>query len=205
MIATTDNSVLLSNVSVWTETEESRKSPMFENMNVIKDETGQHMVEILSSGSSSAISKPIRSIHQYINSLIEKISVGLVVCDDAPSKSVAHLSGGNSASTSTTSKDLHFRDLRLLYTPLNPNETHTILVRSHCVLVSLDPFQAVIMADRIIVVLPTNYDANENMCQILRMFENNFRGTCNMLEKPRKCFSYLCYDILLATISPTDS
>ena len=168
---------------------------MYETLNVMKDETGQHMVEILSSGSSSAISKPIRLIHQYINSLMERISVGLIACDDTdqlPLKSPARLSGGNSASTSTTSKDLHFRDLRLLYTPLNPNETHTILVRKHCVLVSLDPFQAIIMADRIIVVLPTNNEANENLSQILRMFENSFRGTCSKVLGSFVCFSDVC-------------
>lgn len=150
---------------------------MIESMNGLKDETGQHMVEILSSGSSSAISKPIRTLHQYFNTLIEDISVGLFPCNDSPSKSPGQLSVSSFPNTSTTAKDLHFRDLRLLYTPLNPNETHTILVRKHFVLISIDPFQAVIMADRIIVVLPTNNEANENMSQILRMFENSFRGT----------------------------
>jgi hypothetical protein len=150
---------------------------MIESMNSLKDETGQHMVEILSSGSSSAISKPIRTLHQYLNTLIEDISVGLFPCNGSPSKSPGQLSVSSFPNAPTAAKDLHFRDLRLLYTPLNPNETHTILVRKHFVLISLDPFQAVIMADRIIVVLPTNKEANENLSQILRMFENSFRGT----------------------------
>jgi hypothetical protein len=84
--------------------------------------------------------------------------------------------------TSGTIAELRMRDLRLLDNLFNSDEIHSIIVRKNCVVLSLDPFRAVITADRIIVVTPSHPMAEHNMDKILKIFQKNFHGTPYLLR-----------------------
>jgi hypothetical protein len=72
--------------------------------------------------------------------------------------------------------DLRLRDLRMLDSHFNSNSDHSIVVRKHVVLLCLDPFRAVVMADRLIIIIPPDIQANQNMDLILKMFVTCSRG-----------------------------
>ena len=72
--------------------------------------------------------------------------------------------------------NLRIRDLRLLDVNFYPADVYSIIVKKHAVVLSLDPFKAVVMADRLIVIIPQEHTAEENMDVILKMFESRFKG-----------------------------
>lgn len=53
---------------------------------------------------------------------------------------------------------LQSRDLRRLDFDYTPGEEPTVLIRRHAVLISLDPWRVVVMADRVIGFLPDGAD-----------------------------------------------
>jgi magnesium transporter len=50
---------------------------------------------------------------------------------------------------------IRLRDMRLLDYNTNPNSSFSIVVRRHSVLISLDPIRAVVMADRVVLMVPS--------------------------------------------------
>ncbi len=143
----------------------------------IREEKGQTMKEILFSGRSVHHVKTFRSLLGYIEVVVSASSSGNV--DVIPVDSIKPLRYDENGSpiASGTVAELRMRDLRLLDYLFNPDEIHSILVRKNCVVLSLDPFRAVITADRIIVVTPSQPTAEDNMDQILKIFQKNFYGT----------------------------
>jgi len=50
---------------------------------------------------------------------------------------------------------IRLRDMRLLDYNTNPNSSFSIVVRRHAVLISLDPIRAVVMADKVVLMVPS--------------------------------------------------
>ena len=67
---------------------------------------------------------------------------------------------------------LRMRDLRRLDFNLNPSEEPSFWVRKHAVLISIDPIRAVVMASRIIIIVPPG-----GMDNILEILEKHL-GDC---------------------------
>jgi hypothetical protein len=64
----------------------------------------------------------------------------------------------------------------MLDSHFNSNSEHSIVVRKHVVLMCLDPFRAIIMADRLIIIIRPDIQANQNMDLILKMFVTCSKG-----------------------------
>lgn len=54
--------------------------------------------------------------------------------------------------------EVSLRDLRRLDFLFNPNEEKSVLIRRHAVLIAMDPLRAVIMADRLLLIVPDGAD-----------------------------------------------
>jgi hypothetical protein len=54
---------------------------------------------------------------------------------------------------------LRLRDLRRLDTVSNPNEEKSILIRRHAIIFAMDPIRAVVMAKRVILIVPDGADS----------------------------------------------
>ena len=54
--------------------------------------------------------------------------------------------------------EVNLRDLRRLDFLFNPNEEKSVLIRRHAVLIAMDPLRAVIMADRLLLIVPDGAD-----------------------------------------------
>lgn len=66
---------------------------------------------------------------------------------------------------------LHPRDMRRLVTPFSASNEPALLVRRHVMLLNFDPLRAIILRDRLIVLVPDGADS------ILAKLENRVRGT----------------------------
>lgn len=148
----------------------------------LREEKGQTMKEILFSGNSFDHVKTLRSLLGHIQTAVSAPSSGSVDVIPLDCVKAQRYDENGSPITSGTAAELRMRDLRLLDDLFSPDETHSILVRKHSVVLSLDPFRAVITADRIIVVTPSHPMAEHNMDQILKLFQKNFNGTPFLLS-----------------------
>jgi hypothetical protein len=144
---------------------------------LFREEKGQTMKEILFSGSSLHHVKTLRSLLVYVKTVVSAPSSGDANVVPVDSIKSQRYDENGSPLTSGIVTELRMRDLRLLDNVFNPDGIHSILVRKNCVVLSLDPFRAVITADRIIIVTPSHPMAEHNMDQILNMFQKNFYGT----------------------------
>ena len=163
---------------------------MFEPFRLTRDEAVQPMVEIMSSGSSRDVGRSARSLMVYIKSIAINQIEGVVRRDDRlQAYSTKTTNPTNNEDSVIAAANLRIRDLRQLYNPVNPNEAYKMSVRNKCVVVSLDPFRAVVMADRLIVLLPANHEDHDNMSHILEIFVNTFKG--NKFHSSAKSVSYL--------------
>lgn len=144
-----------------------------------REEKGQTIEEILFSGRSCKYVKTFRSLLNYVTTIVSESSSGDVIPADNLKSQRANCTHDENdiCNTTGTVGELRMRDLRLLDYHFNPDEIHTIIVRKNCVVLSLDPFRAVITSDRIIIVTPSQVSAEHNMDQILKIFQKNFYGT----------------------------
>jgi hypothetical protein len=62
--------------------------------------------------------------------------------------------GGGAADGATLFNSLRFRDIRSLDFHYNPSLDADIIIRRHCVIMIFDPIRALIMADRVILIVP---------------------------------------------------
>ena len=136
------------------------------------------MREVLCTGHTTTFGRSLRSLLAYIND----VTSNSTACEFQEEKAdaggeheVKHLRTQESHPNDSTALDLRIRDLRILDVNFHPSNVYSIIVRKHSVLLSLDPFKAVVMADRIIILVPPQKMAEENMDRILKMFENNFQ------------------------------
>jgi hypothetical protein len=160
----------------------SSKKQKFKMKESLREEKGQTMQEILFSGSSLNHVKTLRSLLSYINTIVAAPSSSNVKIVPEDSIKPQRYDENGSPITSGTIAELRMRDLRLLDNLYNPDEIHSIIVRKNCVVLSLDPFRAVITSDRIIVVTPSHPMAEHNMDKILKIFQENFYGTPYLLR-----------------------
>ena len=54
---------------------------------------------------------------------------------------------------------MQYHDLRHLESQFSPHEEPTVLVRRHAVLISFNPLRAVVMADKLMLIVPNGADA----------------------------------------------
>lgn len=67
--------------------------------------------------------------------------------------------------------NLRLRDLRRLDFKFNPSEEKSVLIRRHTVLMAMDPLRAVIMADRLILIVPDGADS------LISVLDQHMKGT----------------------------
>lgn len=68
---------------------------------------------------------------------------------------------------------LHPRDMRRLVTPFSANNKPDVIVRRHVMLLNFDPLRAIILRDRLLVLVPDGADS------LLSLLERKVRGTTN--------------------------
>jgi hypothetical protein len=78
--------------------------------------------------------------------------------------------------------NLRIRDLRRLDFSINPSEEPSFWVRKHAVLVSIDPIRAVIMASRIIIIVPPG-----GMDRILEILERHLADCSSEVRALADC------------------
>ena len=134
------------------------------------------MREVLQTGSCSTFGKSLRALLGYINEirLHPANADGGEECFQADNHALKNKE--EIYLKESCALDLRIRDLRLLDVNFHPSNVYSILVRKHSVLLSLDPFKAIVMSDRIIIVVSPQRKTEENMDHILRIFENHFKG-----------------------------
>ncbi len=139
-----------------------------------------YMREIMSSGSVCSLELSLRSLQGYVNRIAKVVDVGergslslsrqSFVQSLSSQKSPSRLSPlqqagkikfNRSNSMEVDDNDklsgaiyLRIRDLRRLDFSLNPSEEPSFWVRKHAILISIDPIRAVVMASRIVIIVP---------------------------------------------------
>ena len=129
------------------------------------------MLEMTSEGVNSFKQMQLRELLDYVNNLAKETDqkhggFGFPPCGygardvNANASSLASTAIAESAYCSAANP-LRLRDLRRLESNLNVamGSDSTILVRWHCVLFALDPIQALIMNDRLILIVPDGADS----------------------------------------------
>jgi len=127
------------------------------------------MLEMTSEGVNSFKQMQLRELLDYVNNLAKETDqkhggFGFPPCGygarDLNASSLASTAIAESAYCSAANP-LRLRDLRRLESNLNVamGSDSTILVRWHCVLFALDPIQALIMNDRLILIVPDGADS----------------------------------------------
>ena len=71
---------------------------------------------------------------------------------------------------------LHPRDMRRLVTPFSSTNEPEIIVRRHVILLNMDPLRAIVLRDRLLVLVPDGADA------ILEQLEKRVRGGLKEME-----------------------
>lgn len=71
---------------------------------------------------------------------------------------------------------LHPRDMRRLVTPFSPSNECELMVRRHVMLLNFDPLRAIVLRDRLLVLVPDGADS------ILIALEKRVRGGINEIE-----------------------
>jgi magnesium transporter len=107
------------------------------------------------------------------------------------SSSAAHSTHSTHFSINTFVSVLKLRDLRRLDFNFNPNEEKSFLVRRHIVLFAMDPLRAVIMWNKVILLVPQGADS------ILHRLSNNLN--VDKFEK-QTAFEMHAIDALLRTL-----
>eukprot|EP01035_Chromulina_nebulosa_P018929 gene18929-24736_t len=89
---------------------------------------------------------------------------------------------------------LKHRDLRRLEFQFNPLGEPTILVRRHAVLISLDPLRCIVMADKLILIIPDGLDS------VLQILGDHLNAWNDVGENDAISFEARAYEAILATI-----
>ena len=136
-----------------------------------------YMREIMSSGSVCSLELSLRSLQGYVNRIAKVVDVGergsLSLSRQSFAQSLSFKSPNRlspmqqagkmkfNRSNSVEVDDklsgaiyLRIRDLRRLDFNLNPSEEPSFWVRKHAIMISIDPIRAVVMASRIIIIVP---------------------------------------------------
>ena len=134
-----------------------------------------YMREILATGKSCSLDLSLRQLQTGVNRASDNIDLGGEEAIDSTRHSFSDPSFAASpkkssqfnipfrsntievtdnADVSVGAIQLRIRDLRRLDFNLNPSEEPSFWVRKHAVLISIDPIRAVVMASRIIIIIP---------------------------------------------------
>ncbi len=120
------------------------------------------LIEMTAAGENQYKSMHLRELLDYVNGLAEKQDqlndgIGFPSSNSSRNRDGQPING--SKQISSAANPLRLRDLRRLESSsLSMGTESAILVRWHCVLFALDPIQAVIMHDRLILVVPDGAD-----------------------------------------------
>ncbi len=96
-----------------------------------------------------------------LHSVFDSISAGDVPVNGstgANTHTIPSENGSDEVSFSAVS-ELRLRDLRRLDYQFNPNEEKSVLIRRHAVLFAMDPMRAVVMTNRLILIVPPGADS----------------------------------------------
>ena len=147
------------------------------------------MYEMASDGSSEYTSRTLRDLLNYVNSEAKTIDFG--------SREEAHEVEGQDIIEHSAVSELRLRDLRRLDYQFNPNEEKSVLVRRHAVLFAMDPLRAVVMANRLILIVP---DGADSLITILDQYMKEWNG-----EDKKIAFEAHAYEALLTTIKALET
>ena len=165
-----------------------------------------YMREILATGKSCSLDLSLRQLQTGVNRAADNIDLGAIDSTRhsfsdpsfAPSPhktskfSIPFRSNTveimDSTDASLGAIHLRIRDLRRLDFNLNPSEEPSFWVRKHAVLISIDPIRAVVMASRIIIIVPPG-----GMDRILDILE---RHLADCAENNRGFFLSRQYSLL---------
>lgn len=89
---------------------------------------------------------------------------------------------------------LQFRDIRRLEHQFSPQEEPIVLVRRHCTIISLDPLRVIVMADRVVFIVP---DGADSIIELLRKHLQEWVSEKTLLNVP---FEIRAYDAILSTV-----
>ena len=119
------------------------------------------MKEVMENGEVHPLECSLRKLLCFVNMLGDAIDDGVV---PSPPPSLSHRTPRIRSAITAKSSDIHneatviglrVRDLRRLDFSFHPKEQeHSIWVRKHAVLLILDPIRAVVMASRVVIIVP---------------------------------------------------
>ena len=132
----------------------SRFDHLFKNKKII-------MKEIMEEGEVHSLDCSLRKLLCFVNMLGDAIDDKVV---PSPSPSLSHRAPRVRSAITAKPSDIHneatviglrVRDLRRLDFSFHPSQQeHSVWVRKHCVLLILDPIRAVVMASRVVIIVP---------------------------------------------------
>ena len=108
------------------------------------------MQEFTPSGENLLVHNNLRGLLDYITSIAEGIETASLNPNVKRRRSTVLMQHGESHGAIAP----RIRDLRILDFNFNPSENFSVVVRRHAVLISVDPLRAVVMASRMIVMVP---------------------------------------------------
>lgn len=82
------------------------------------------------------------------------VKISRVTCSPLP-----EFSSDDQPANFSAVSELRLRDLRRLDYQFNPNEEKSVLIRRHAVLFAMDPMRAVVMTNRLILIVPSGADS----------------------------------------------
>jgi hypothetical protein len=144
----------------------------------------QQIVEMLeidsSTGKGTCKAMNLRQLLAYVNGIVNKIDQthALNKAQKPPGDSSSGVNAGSTGSDTNNSADdsnvspvgyLQYRDIRRLEYSFNPHEEPAVLIRRHAVIFSFTPLRAIVMADRLIFIVPNGADS------LLKTLENHMK------------------------------
>jgi hypothetical protein len=131
------------------------------------------MREILSSGEVSYPQTTLRKLLVTVNAIANAIDRKLHAPISANRTKEPSREKKNQDSSSSAAIPLRIRDLRHLDFLFSPSEEPSIWVRKHAVLMSIDPIRAVVMADRVVIIIPPG--GFDNVLSILERYVTDWK------------------------------
>ena len=122
------------------------------------------LCEILDNGTMTYPEMRLRDLYKYIQG---RVADGLATRQSfdaasgvGPSEGKTKASRARSGSWSLSNgKNLHSRDLRRLDMPFSASNQPMVMARNHVVLLNFDPLRAVVLVDRLVVLVPDGADS----------------------------------------------
>lgn len=181
------------------------------------------MLEITAGGEQSFKNMRLRDLLDYVNAEARKLDsegggygVGTKQRDKQEKEKIIGRAGSGSnlaqANDATDTQDssycsaanpLRLRDLRRLETRFDGSDESTLLVRWHAILISLEPIMAIVMTNRLILLVPDGADSllalvEDHMMLWVESKQQAHEMSGPIVDTP---FEIHAYDAMLTTVS----